>query len=108
VACPSPYVPVSYENGASLGNAVVDLDQRDTVRIKQSVEAEHAISLQSRTSPMSEMGIRHFDGLPMTSGLPPDADVVTAGRHVSNVLNPDMARKLRKEKAARRRLSIQT
>ena len=34
---------------------------------------------------MSEMGIRHFDGLPMTSGLPPDADVVTAGRHVSNV-----------------------
>jgi len=47
---------------------------------------------------MSEMGIRHFDGLPMTSGLRPDADVVTAGRHVSNVLNPDMARNSAKKK----------
>jgi hypothetical protein len=28
---------------------------------------------------------RHFDGLPMTSGLPPEADIVTAGRHVSKV-----------------------
>jgi hypothetical protein len=28
---------------------------------------------------------RHFDGLPMTSGLPLEADIVTAGRHVSKV-----------------------
>ena len=28
---------------------------------------------------------RHFAGLPMTSGLPPEADIVTAGRHVSKV-----------------------
>jgi hypothetical protein len=28
---------------------------------------------------------RHFDGLPMTSGLPPEADIVTAGRHCDEV-----------------------
>ena len=28
---------------------------------------------------------RDFDGLPMTSGLPPEADIVTTGRHVSKV-----------------------
>jgi hypothetical protein len=33
---------------------------------------------------MSQLGhSRHFDGLPMTSGLPLEADIVTAGRHVS-------------------------
>ena len=33
---------------------------------------------------------RHFDGLPMTSGLPPEADVVTARRHVSKVPGADI------------------
>jgi hypothetical protein len=33
---------------------------------------------------------RHFDGLPMTSGLPPEADIVTAGRHVSKVPTTDL------------------
>ena len=28
---------------------------------------------------------RHFDGLAMISGIPPEADIVTAGRHVSKV-----------------------
>jgi hypothetical protein len=28
---------------------------------------------------------RDFNGLPMTSGFPPEADIVTAGRHVSKV-----------------------
>jgi hypothetical protein len=32
-----------------------------------------------------------FDGLPMASGLPPEADAVRAGRHVSKVPNSDMA-----------------
>jgi hypothetical protein len=37
---------------------------------------------------MSELGhSRHFDGLSMTSGLPLEADIVTAGRHVSKVPN---------------------
>lgn len=30
---------------------------------------------------------RHFAGLPMTSGLLPEADIITAGRHVSNASN---------------------
>ena len=34
---------------------------------------------------------RHFAGLPMTSGLPPEADIVKAGRHVSNVPMADIA-----------------
>ena len=34
---------------------------------------------------------RHFDGLPMTSDLPPEADIVTAGRHVSKVPISDIA-----------------
>jgi len=34
---------------------------------------------------------RHFDGLPMTSGLPPEADIVTAGPHVSKVPTVDIA-----------------
>ena len=39
---------------------------------------------------MSELGdSRHFDGLPMTSGLPLEADIVTAGRHVSKVPTGD-------------------
>jgi hypothetical protein len=41
--------------------------------------------------PTSEMGhSRHFDGPPMTSGLPPEADIVSTGRHVSNVPKGDM------------------
>ena len=32
---------------------------------------------------------RHFDGLPMTSSLPLEADIVTAGRHVSKVPIPE-------------------
>jgi hypothetical protein len=28
---------------------------------------------------------RHFGRRPMTSGLPPEADIVRAGRHVSKV-----------------------
>jgi hypothetical protein len=35
---------------------------------------------------------RHFDGLPMTSGLPPETDIVTAGRHVSKVPIGDIPR----------------
>src|SRR5216683_2459045 len=36
--------------------------------------------------PKSELGhSRHFDGLPMTFGLPPEADISTASRHVSKV-----------------------
>src|ERR1700704_5069569 len=36
--------------------------------------------------PISTKGhSRHFDGLPMTSGLPSEADIATAGRHVSKV-----------------------
>jgi hypothetical protein len=34
---------------------------------------------------------RHFDGLPMTSGFPPEADIVTAGRHVSKVPRTEVA-----------------
>ena len=35
---------------------------------------------------MSELGqSRHFSRWPTTSGLPPEADIETAGRHVSNV-----------------------
>jgi hypothetical protein len=30
----------------------------------------------------------HFDELPMTSGLRPGADIVSTGRHVSNVPEP--------------------
>jgi hypothetical protein len=41
--------------------------------------------------PTSEMGhSRHFDGLPMTSGLHPEADIVTADRHVSNAPTADL------------------
>src|SRR5216684_3957546 len=41
---------------------------------------------QQYSMPMSQLGhSRHFDGLPMTSALPPEADIVTAGRHVSKV-----------------------
>ena len=41
---------------------------------------------------MSQLGqSRHFDGLPMTSGLPPETDIVTAGRHVSNVPKAEVA-----------------
>jgi hypothetical protein len=32
---------------------------------------------------------RHFDDLPMTSGLPLEADIRTTGRHVSKVPEPD-------------------
>src|SRR5260370_31911627 len=36
--------------------------------------------------PSSGMGhSRHYDDLPMTSGLPPGSDIVSTGRHVSNV-----------------------
>jgi hypothetical protein len=42
---------------------------------------------------MSELGhSRHFDGLLMISGLPPEADIVTAGRHVSKVPTGDITR----------------
>ena len=52
---------------------------------------------------------RRFDRLPMASDLPLEADIVTAGRHVSKVPRTDTAGyKLPKEEAARRRLSIQT
>jgi uncharacterized MAPEG superfamily protein len=38
---------------------------------------------------MSEKGqTRHFDGLPITSGLPQSTDIVRVGRHVSNVQRP--------------------
>ena len=41
---------------------------------------------------MSELGhAGHFDGLPMTSDLPPEADIVTAGGHVSKVPESDIA-----------------
>jgi hypothetical protein len=33
---------------------------------------------------------RHFDGLPMISGLTPEADIVTAGRDVSKVPKPEV------------------
>lgn len=37
-------------------------------------------------SSMSHLGkSRHFEGQPTTSGLPPEADIVTAGRRVSKV-----------------------
>ena len=40
---------------------------------------------------MSERGhSRHFTPLPMTSGPHPEANIVTAGRYVSKVPNPDM------------------
>jgi hypothetical protein len=40
---------------------------------------------------MSPLGhSRHFAGLPMTSGLSLEADVVTAGRHVSKVPETDL------------------
>jgi hypothetical protein len=32
----------------------------------------------------------HFDRSPPTSGLPPEANIVTAGRHASNVPNSDV------------------
>ena len=32
---------------------------------------------------------RHFDGLPMTSGLHPEADIVRPVQHVRKVPNPD-------------------
>jgi hypothetical protein len=39
---------------------------------------------------MSQLGhSRHFDGLPMTSDLRPETDIVTARLQVSNVPNPD-------------------
>jgi hypothetical protein len=42
--------------------------------------------------PMSESGhSRHFDGLPMTSGLPLETDIVRASRHVSKVPIRDLA-----------------
>jgi hypothetical protein len=42
--------------------------------------------------PMSAAGqSRRFAPPPMTSGLPPEADTVTAGRHVSKVPNSDVA-----------------
>src|SRR5258707_12119401 len=41
--------------------------------------------------PMSELGqSRHFGRRPTTSGLPLEADIVTAGRHVSKVPEGDM------------------
>jgi hypothetical protein len=45
---------------------------------------------------------RHFAGLPMTSGLPPEADIVKAGRHVSNVPIGDVALMLDEKEAANR------
>src|SRR5258705_12491722 len=33
----------------------------------------------------------HFDRSPLTSGLPPETDLLRAGRHVSKVPNPDIA-----------------
>jgi len=42
---------------------------------------------------MSALGqSRRFAPPPMTSGLPQEADTVTAGRHVSKVPNSEMAR----------------
>ena len=34
---------------------------------------------------------RRFDGRPATSGLPPQTDMVTAGRHVSKVPRTEVA-----------------
>src|SRR6266550_1041689 len=43
-----------------------------------------------RPGPMSELGpSRHFGRRPTTSGLPLEADIVTAGRHVSKVPEAD-------------------
>ena len=42
-------------------------------------------------APMSEKGhSRHFDGLRITSVVLPEADIVTAGRHVSKVPKSDI------------------
>ena len=41
--------------------------------------------------PKSETGqSRHFGRRPTTSGLPPEADIIGAGRHVSKVPTPDL------------------
>jgi len=49
----------------------------------------------SQPDKMSEKGhSRHFDGLPVTSGLPLEADIVTAGRHVSKVPKPEVVTSL--------------
>src|SRR5882724_6912376 len=48
------------------------------------------IQPQTRTGSMSELGqSRHFRRRPTTSGLPPETDTVTAGRHVSKVPRAD-------------------
>jgi hypothetical protein len=44
---------------------------------------------------------RHFANLSMTSGLPLEADIVTAGRHVSKVPIPDIAGDAPKGKGGR-------
>jgi hypothetical protein len=35
--------------------------------------------------------LRRFGCVPITSGLPPTPDILSARRHVSNVPNPDIA-----------------
>jgi hypothetical protein len=35
---------------------------------------------------------RHLDGTPMSSGLPPEADIVAPGRHVSKVPQAEVKR----------------
>ena len=55
---------------------------------------------------MSELGqSRRLGPPPMTSGLPPEADTVTDGRHVSKVPDPGMDRDAEPLLPAVRRLS---
>ena len=45
-----------------------------------------SFSDRNETGKISGLGqSRHFDRTPMTSGLPPTPDILSAGRHVSNV-----------------------
>jgi hypothetical protein len=63
-------------------NSISSLTEKGQVVKSSSMSKSHGFRKPNMSAPGHS---RHFDGLPMTSGLPPEADIVTAGRHVSKV-----------------------